>query len=84
MEGYYPPLAYRNKEIMAFENQDNLPSWKELLLYDPQTNGSILSIVSPESIQSLTKSLAENGTQLHVIGRIEGDTFRLKETIPRE
>lgn len=84
MEGYYPPLAYRNKEIMGFENQDNLPSWKELLLYDPQTNGSILSIVSPESIQSLTKSLAENGTQLHVIGRIEGDTFRLKEMIPRE
>lgn len=84
MEGYYPPLAYRNKEIMAFENQDNLPSWKELLLYDPQTNGSILSIVSPESIQSLTKSLAENDTQLHVIGRIEGDTFRLKEMIPRE
>jgi len=84
IEGYYPPLAYRNKEMLSFENQDNIPSWKELLLYDPQTNGSILSIVSPNSIQSLTKSLAENDTQLHVIGRIEGDTFRLKETISHE
>ena len=84
MEGYYPPLAYRNKEIIAFENQDNLPSWKELLLYDPQTNGAILSIVSPDSIQALTNVLAENGTQLHVIGRIEGDKFRLKEMISHE
>ncbi len=79
IEGYYPSLAYRNKEMLSFENQDGIPSWRELLLYDPQTNGSILSIVSPNSIQSLTKSLAENGTQLHVIGRIEGDKFRLKE-----
>ena len=70
--------------MLSFENQDNIPSWKELLLYDPQTNGSILSIVSPNSIQSLTKTLAENGTQLHVIGRIEGDTFRLKEMISHE
>ncbi len=84
MEGYYPPLAYRNKEALTFENQDNLPSWKELLLYDPQTNGSILAIVSPNSIQSLTKVLAENGTQLHVIGRIEGDKFRFKEMISHE
>ena len=84
MEGYYPPLAYRNKEILTFENQDNLPSWKELLLYDPQTNGSILAIVSRDSIQSLTNTLAENGTQLHVIGRIGGDTFRIKEMISHE
>lgn len=84
IEGYYSSLAYRNKEMLSFENQDNIPSWKELLLYDPQTNGSILSIVSPNSIQSLTKILAENGTQLHVIGRIEGETFRLKEMITNE
>ena len=22
MEGYYPPLAYRNKEMFSFENRD--------------------------------------------------------------
>ena len=84
IEGYYPSLAYRNKEMLSFVNQDGIPSWKELLLYDPQTNGSILSIVSPNSIQSLTKTLAENGAQLHVIGRIEGNAFRLKEMISNE
>ena len=84
IEGYYPPLAYRNKEIFSFKNYDNIPEWKELLLYDPQTNGSILSIVSPNSIQSLTRGLLENGIQLHVIGRIEGDEFRLQEMIPNE
>ena len=84
IEGYYSSLAYRNKEMLSFVNQDSIPSWKELLLYAPHTNGSILSIVSPNSIQSLTKTLSENGTQLHVIGRIEGDKFRLKEMISDE
>ena len=81
MEGYYPPLAYRNKEMFSFENRDHIPVWKEMLLYDPQTNGSILSIVSPDSIHSLTNGLSKNGAQLHIIGRIEGDSFQLKEMV---
>jgi selenide,water dikinase len=79
IEGYYPSLAYRNKEMLCFENEDNISLWRELLLYDPQTNGSILAIVSPESIPVLTTMLEENGSQLHVIGRICGDSYRLKE-----
>ena len=47
-------------------------------------NGSILAIVSPNSIQSLTEVLAENGTQLHVIGRVGGDSFTIKEMISHE
>ena len=84
IEGYYPSLAYRNKEMLSFENQDNIPSWRELLLYDPQTNGSILSIVSSDSLQELTNILAENGTKVHVIGKIGGKSFRLKEMITDE
>ncbi|MEE2759010.1 MAG: selenide, water dikinase SelD [Candidatus Thermoplasmatota archaeon] len=79
IEGYYPSLAYRNKEMLCFENEDNIPLWQELLLYDPQTNGSILAIVSSESIPVLTTMLEANDSQLHVIGRICGDSYRLKE-----
>ena len=79
MEDYFSPLTYINKKSVSFENEDNVPEWKDLLLYDPQTNGSILAIASSESIPTLTKLLEANGTQLHVIGQIGGDAYRLKE-----
>ena len=79
IEGYYSPLAHRNKEIRSFENEDNISAWRELLIYDPQTNGPILAIASADSIPALTKMLEANGTQLHVIGHIGGDSYRLKE-----
>jgi len=79
IEGYYPSLAYRNKEMLSFENEDNVSPWQELLLHDPQTNGSILAIVSSDSIPVLATTLEANGSQLHVIGRICGDSYRLKE-----
>ena len=81
MEGYYPPLAYRNKEMFSFENRDPYSCVEGNAIYDPQTNGSILSIVSPDSIHSLTNGLSKNGAQLHIIGRIEGDSFQLKEMV---
>jgi len=79
LEGYYPSLAYRNKEMMSFENEDRISDWRELLLYDPQTNGSTLSIVSCDALSSLSEELVASGSHLHVIGRIGGDVHRLKE-----
>ena len=78
IEGYYPSLAYKNKKNLCFEKDNNIAEWRELLVYDPQTNGSILSIVSPDSIPELTKILKENASQLYVIGEIGGDSFQLK------
>ncbi len=65
--------------MLSFENEDNVSPWQELLLHDPQTNGSILAIVSSDSIPVLATTLEANGSQLHVIGRICGDSYRWKE-----
>ncbi|HAJ33616.1 MAG TPA: selenide, water dikinase SelD [Candidatus Atribacteria bacterium] len=71
--GMIPGGTLKNKEIYScsVETKQDIPSEKEIILYDAQTSGGLLLSISPEQAEKAKELLFQKGfTSSQVIGKV--------------
>jgi selenide,water dikinase len=88
---WYPgTLRYAEAEIFAgglwrnhdyfkqwVQMPDNIPDWKQALLYDPQTSGGLLIAIDPEYAQTFLKEIIAGGEDAAIIGNVQSGTGQI-------
>lgn len=75
----FPGGMHRNRDYFQqwVTIPDAMPSWKEYLLYDPQTSGGLLASVTPDSADEILAKLIDSGEQASIIGIVKNGDGKL-------
>ena len=75
----FPGGMHRNRDYFSrwVMLPDTLPTWREYLLYDPQTSGGLLIAVHPDTAPILLADLQSAGESAQYIGYVTSGTGKL-------